>query len=309
MKSQILLIDDAKPIHTLVTTLLSDEPVQIASAMDGAYGLTMAKSLRPDLILLDVEMPGIDGYEVCRRLKLDPELFSIPVIFLTALSSPEEKVRGLELGAVDYVTKPFNPAELLARVRGSLRTRQAIKLLEERALIDFLTGLGNRAMFKQRLAAEVSLRVRTGKSLACIVVDVDDFQSINDEQGHPFADRVLQAIAKVIGDKCRVEDVACRLGGDAFVILTPNTEPPEATGLANRIESALKDLQLNHKGFPIKVKCSVAVAPSIDVFDHLMWERANQAIDQARMAAAQPSPAISVSQIAAPEFVSAPAPQ
>src|SRR5271154_5347795 len=133
MNQQILLIDDDKKIHALVRALLADEPVEIQSALDPEYGLTLAASLRPDLILLDVEMPGIDGYEVCRRLKVDPDLFNIPVIFLTALSTVEEKIRGLELGAIDYVTKPFNPSELLARVRASLRTRHVIRILEEKA--------------------------------------------------------------------------------------------------------------------------------------------------------------------------------
>jgi two-component system, cell cycle response regulator len=279
---QVLLIDDAKPIHALVTTLLADEQVQIHSAFDGEQGLTLAASLHPDLILLDVEMPGIDGYEVCKQLKANAEIFNIPVIFLTAMSSPEQKVHGLELGAVDYVAKPFNPAELLARVRGSLRTHALIQMLEQKALIDFLTGLGNRTMFKQRLAAEISLRVRTGNDLGVIVVDVDDFQGINDTHGHPFGDRVLQQIATILTSVCRAEDVPCRLGADAFVILTPNTPTPEATLLAKRVVAALAKLQLNLRGFPVNIKCSVALAPSLDVFDHLMLDRANQAIDNSR---------------------------
>jgi diguanylate cyclase (GGDEF)-like protein len=282
MKQQLLLIDDSEQIHSLVSGLLVEEPVNIQSAFDGQSGLTLANSLRPDLILLDVEMPGIDGYETCRRLKAIPDLFNIPVIFLTALNSTEDKVRGLEVGAVDYVTKPFTPAELLARVRASLRTHRVIQLLEEKALVDFLTGLGNRAMFKQRLAAEVSLRVRTKKALACIVVDVDDFQAINDTQGHPFGDRILQAIANVLRETCRVEDVPCRLGGDAFAILMPNTEAADASLLAERIEESLSRLQLNSRGLPMDVKCSVAVAPSLNIYDNMMLERGNRAIDQAR---------------------------
>ena len=282
MNTQILLIDDDKRIHALVRTLLSEEPVEIQSALDPVYGLTLAESLRPDLILLDVEMPNIDGYEVCRRLKMNPDLFNIPVIFLTAMSTVEEKIRGLELGAADYVTKPFNSSELLARVRASLRTRHVIRMLEEKALIDFLTGLGNKTMFKQRLAAEIALRVRTSKPLACIVADVDDFQSLNDTHGSPFGDRVLQEIGKIISDTIRVEDVACRLGGDAFVVLTPNTDTVQACLLAKRILTALSVLQVNSRGIPINVKCSVAVAPSIAIYDAAMCERANQAMEQAR---------------------------
>ena len=282
MNSQILLIDDDKRIHALVRALLADEPVEIQSALDPAYGLTLAESLRPDLILLDVEMPNMDGYEVCRRLKINPDLFNIPVVFLTALSTLEQKIHGLELGATDYVTKPFNSSELLARVRASLRTRHVVRMLEEKALIDFLTGLGNKAMFKQRLAAEIALRVRTNKPLACIVADVDDFQSLNDTHGSPFGDRALQEIVKIVADTIRIEDVACRLGGDAFVVLTPNTDTVDASLLAKRLLAELSTLQVNSRGMPINVKCSVAVAPSIALYDAAMCERANQAMEQAR---------------------------
>jgi diguanylate cyclase (GGDEF)-like protein len=282
MKQQILVIDDSKQIHSLIAGILADESVEIQYAFEGKYGLILAASVRPDVILLDVEMPGMDGYETCKRLKADPSLFNIPVIFLTALSTTEDKVKGLELGAADYITKPFSPSELLARVRVSLRTHRAIQMLESHALVDFLTGLGNSAMFKSRLAAEVSLRVRTHKALACIAVDIDNFQAINDTQGHPFADRLLQTVAGIISKAIRVEDVACRLGGDAFVILTPNTEMDDACLLGKRIEAALRKMQLNNRGFAVEVKCSVAVAPSIDLYDRNMFERANEAIDEAK---------------------------
>jgi diguanylate cyclase (GGDEF)-like protein len=118
--------------------------------------------------------------------------------------------------------------------------------------------------------------------LACVVVDVDNFQAINDLQGHPFADRVLQAIAGVIAKSIRTEDVACRLGGDAFVILTPDTETEDACLLADRIESELNALQLENRKLPVEIKYSVAVAPSIDLYDRTMFERANAAIDAAK---------------------------
>ena len=282
MKKQILLIDDTKKIHPLVSALLSEEPVEIHSAYDGEYGLNLARSLKPDLILLDVEMPVMDGYETCRRLKADPQLFNTPVVFLTAMGATEEKVHGLELGAVDYVTKPFNPSELLARVRASLRTHHVVQLLEESALVDFLTGLGNKQMFKQRMNAEIALRVRTSKPLACIAIDVVDFQAINTIQGHPFADRVLQEIAKAIRGICRTEDIPCRLSGDSFVVITPNTETAEAALLAKRMHAALAKLQFSHRNLPVTVKCTVAVAPSIDAYDRQMWERADQSIDLSR---------------------------
>jgi diguanylate cyclase (GGDEF)-like protein len=282
MKKQILLIDDAKKIHPLVAALLAEEDVEIQSAYDGKYGLTLAASMRPDLILLDVEMPEMDGYETCKQLKMDADLFNTPVIFLTAKSATDEKVHGLELGAVDYVTKPFSPAELLARVRASLRTHHVVQLLEQKALVDFLTGLGNKEMFKQRLNAEVALRVRTSKPLACIGVDVQGFQTINSTCGTPFADRVLQAIGKIIQEVCRTEDIPCRMSADSFVIITPNTEAKEAALLAKRLHDALAKLQMEYRGSHVKINCNVAVAPSTDIYDRLMLERADETILQAR---------------------------
>jgi diguanylate cyclase (GGDEF)-like protein len=284
MAQQILLIDDTKNIHALVNAMLAKEEVVVHSAFDGRAGLTQAESLNPDLILLDVDMPEMNGYETCKRLKSNPNLFNIPVVFLTSLSTTEEKVHGLELGAVDYITKPFSPSELLARVRATLRTSRAIKMLEEHALVDFLTGLGNRAMFKQRLAAEISLRVRTKKPLACVVVDVDNFQGINDKQGHPFADSVLKSIAQIIEQSLRVEDVPCRLGGDAFVIIAPNTETEDATLLAERIHRYLSELKVTHNNCAVDVKCSVVVAPAIDTYDRSMVDRASAAIERNKLA-------------------------
>src|ERR1700722_17825365 len=123
MQQQLLVIDDSDKVHTLVKTILTEEPVEVHSATDPKYGLVLAASLRPDLILLDVDMPGMNGFEACRQLKLNPATAGIPVIFLTSLSAVNQKVQGFNLGAVDYVTKPFNRAELLARVRASLRTQ------------------------------------------------------------------------------------------------------------------------------------------------------------------------------------------
>jgi diguanylate cyclase (GGDEF)-like protein len=278
MHQQILLIDDSKQIHALVAGLLQNEPCDLHFAADGEQGITLAESIRPDLILLDVEMPGKDGYATCRLLKTDPNLFSIPVVFLTSHSTTEEKVHGLDLGAVDYVAKPFSPTELLARVRAALRTSRAIKMLEEHARVDFLTGLGNRAMFKERLAAEVSLRVRTKKPLACVVVDIDNFRAINDAHGHPFADGVLRRVAEVLKGVVRTEDIACRLGGDAFVVITPNTETEDALLLAERISP----LAFTHRDQSVEVKFSVGVGPAMDTYDRAMYERAVEAIQEAK---------------------------
>jgi two-component system, cell cycle response regulator len=278
MHQQILLIDDTKSVHPLVISLLAEEPVTIHSAFDAQSGMVLAASLKPDLILLDVEMPAVDGFEACRRLKADPATESIPVIFLTARAATEEMVRGLELGAIDYVTKPFKLSELLSRVRSALRTSHLIRLLEEKALIDSLTGLGNRAMFDERFAAEVSLRIRFLTPLSCIVLDVDHFKGINDKHGHPFGDQVLKKIAEVLTKICRAEDVACRLGGDEFLILSPHTSAEQANLLAERMRVAVSKLALSRQGESFGVTCSLGVAEAGDPYDRSLLERADKAL-------------------------------
>src|SRR5688500_2135270 len=231
MRQKLLVIDDSMPIHMLVRARLNDEPIEMLSAYDGESGLTMAGEQLPDLILLDVDMPHPDGFEVCRRLKAEPRTNIIPVVFLTAASSTEEKIRGLNLGAVDYVTKPFEPAELRARVRASLRTKYLMDLLAKRAQIDGLTGLFNRAFFEHRLLAEMAQSRRVGRALACIMADVDHFKSINDQFGHPMGDEVLRAVANLFLEQCRTEDIVCRYGGEEFVVLMPGVDVEGAVHL------------------------------------------------------------------------------
>lgn len=278
MQQQVLLIDDSKSIHTLVTSLLADEPLTIHSAYDAAFGLVQAASLRPDLILLDVDMPEVDGYEACRRLKADAATAGIPVIFLTAKAATEELVRGLDLGASDYVAKPFKLSELLSRVRAALRTGHLIRLLEDKALIDPLTGLGNRALFNKRLAAEVALRIKSNSPLACAVLEVDNFSKLADRYGHPFGDHVLGKIGAALLELCPVEYVACRYRGPAFAILTPQATAAQAAELVERFRRAAVAIPFNRQNVTITVTCSTGVAEAGDAYDRGILERAEQAM-------------------------------
>jgi diguanylate cyclase (GGDEF)-like protein len=275
---QILLIDDSRAIHTLVAALLGEEPVTIHSAFDAQFGLTLAASLRPDLILLDVDMPGVDGYQACLKLKADPATATIPVVFLTARIASEDMIRGLDLGAIDFISKPFKLSELLSRVRAALRTSHLIRLLEEKARIDPLTGLGNRAMFDARLAAEIALRIRTGNPLSCIIMNVDHFRTINDKHGRPFGDHVLSQISEALNAACRIEDVACRLEGDEFAVLLPQTCSSAAALLAERMRSKIEKISILHHGQSVTVTGSFGVAEAAGTFDRLMLERADQSL-------------------------------
>jgi diguanylate cyclase (GGDEF)-like protein len=281
MPQHVLIVDDSPAIHALLTARLKDEPVVLHFAGAGDEGLAKAQTIVPDLILLDVDMPDPNGFEVCRRLKLNETLHSIPVIFLTGAGSTEEKIRGLELGAIDYVTKPFDPAELRARVRAALRMKFMIDLLAKKAQIDALTGLWNRRYFDQRLDAEISLANRARRPLAVIMLDLDHFKSINDQYGHPMGDEVLRRIGHLLVESVRTEDVVCRYGGEEFAIIVPNAaggvgELPER--LRKRIESE----NFVFAGTPSKVTASIGVASCAGKVELSIVQAADTALYRAK---------------------------
>jgi two-component system cell cycle response regulator len=283
-RQTVLVIDDSVLIHSLVRVRLEDEPVEVHFADSGRAGLEIAASLKPDLILLDVDMPEMDGFEACRRLKADPATSAIPVVFLSGASTAQQKVQGLDLGAVDYVTKPFDPAELRARVRAALRTKYLMDLLAKRAMIDGLTGLWNRACFEQRLASELSLTRRSDRPLACAMLDLDHFKRINDEHGHPFGDEVLRGVASVIQDACRTEDVPCRYGGEEFVLLLPNTALEGAMAVAERIRTAVSNTPFVFRRARVNVTCSIGIADNVRLAggDTSLVDLADQALYRAK---------------------------
>ena len=260
MREKVLVIDDVAAIHDLLKVRLRNEALEFHSAYDGPTGLTMAATVQPDLILLDVEMPPPDGFEICKRLTADLLTQHIPIIFLTAASDTEKKICGLELGAVDYITKPFDIAELRARVRATLRTKYLMDLLSKKAMIDALTGLWNRAYLDQRVLAELALSRRHQRPLACIMADLDHFKTINDRFGHHFGDVVLRAVARALQESCRTEDIVCRYGGEEFALLLPNTAAVGALELADRLHRAVETVSFEPDGTEVKVTCSFGVA-------------------------------------------------
>ncbi|HVT88856.1 MAG TPA: diguanylate cyclase [Tepidisphaeraceae bacterium] len=281
MLQTVLLVDDSTAIHALLRARLKDEPITIHSANSGGQGLEMAQSLNPDLILLDVDMPDPNGFEVCRRIKADERLVNTPIIFLTGAASSEQRIRGLELGAIDYITKPFDPAELRARVRAALRMKFMMDLLAKKAQIDSLTGLWNRRYFDQRLEAELSLASRTNGSLAVLMLDLDHFKSINDRFGHPTGDEVLKRVAALLVESVRVEDVVCRYGGEEFAILAPNTETG-ALPLAERLCAGMRAIEIPIRNELIKLTISIGVASTIGMTDRALVAQADAALYRAK---------------------------
>ena len=239
---KVLAIDDSELIHRLLRVRLQFEQLELHGALDAAEGIRLAYELRPDVILLDIEMKGMDGFEVLQRLKADVELQDIPVIFISATASMEDRVRALDLGAQDFVGKPFEVVELKARVRSALRVQHLVKMLAQRAQVDGLTGLWNRTYFDRRLTQESAEAFRHQRPLALVMCDLDGFKQLNDRFGHPFGDMVLERFAKVL-QSGRTSDVACRYGGEEFGILLPHTGGTEAFEVAERYRRQIETLE------------------------------------------------------------------
>jgi len=261
---KVLIIDDSPDAIAIATARLKKDDLQVISAPDGQAGMDAAAAERPDLILLDVAMPGMSGFDVIHQLKGDPDLCMIPVVFVTAMDDTEQKVEGLNLGAVDYVTKPFDAFELRARVQAALRTKRFADMLAEHAHIDPLTELPNRRALMEGLQKEWSRMDRHGGDLSLIMADVDHFKRVNDTYGHSVGDRVLKAVATAIGGQCRNIDIAARFGGEEFAILAPNQVAAAAMTLAERCREAVEQTTVSTDAGLIQVTISMGVADSSD---------------------------------------------
>lgn len=259
---KILAIDDSPEIHQLLRVRLKNLDVELAHAMSGTDGFAQACSGNPDLILLDVVMPDGSGFDVCRKLKAEIDTQNIPVIFITGASDVEQKVLGFDVGAVDYIQKPFHPAELKARVRAALRTKRFQDMLAQRAMIDGLTGLWNRTHFDQRLHEEVGATQRYDRPLSLIFLDADRFKSLNDTHGHPFGDQVLQALGEVLHSNARTSDWPCRYGGEEFAVILRETDIEGAGILAERIRQSIEELEVRNAGQVVPVTASIGVSCS-----------------------------------------------
>jgi len=239
----VLLIDDSEFIHSLLAKKFENEPITLHSALEGHAGVAMAKDLRPALILLDLSMPGIDGFQTLRMLKESPLLMDTQVIVISASDDTEDKVAGLELGACDYVTKPFNLPELRARMRSALRVNELLTLLAERAQVDGLTGIGNRSLFDERIAEELSHRDRTGAELTVALCDLDHFKQVNDNFGHAAGDEVLRGVARLFTSALRKGDIACRYGGEEFALLLRDADAMQAAQTLERVRLTLESMR------------------------------------------------------------------
>jgi two-component system, cell cycle response regulator len=262
---KVLIIDDDPDALEVARARLMKEDLEIVCAEGGVLGLKAAREEDPDLILLDLDMPDISGFDVCRSLKADAELCMIPVLFLSGSTTPEDKIIGLDLGAVDYVAKPFDAFELRARVRAALRTKHLQDMLFEHAHIDPLTGLPNRRALMERLQQEWAHIERHGGHLSFVMADIDFFKTINDRFGHHVGDKILQHVANTLASQCREDDLPARFGGDELAIVIPGENADAAAHLAERCRREIAKACIAVRREMIAVTASFGIAGSRNV--------------------------------------------
>ncbi|MCL2761945.1 MAG: diguanylate cyclase [Treponema sp.] len=238
---KILIVDDEKMnIMALVHFLRSQ--YEIIIAVDGISALEAAEKHAPDIILLDVIMPDMSGFDVLVKLKDSSVTMNIPVIFITGLNDVESEEKGLVLGAVDYIAKPFHKSIVKARIQTHLKMSDYIRTIEKFGLMDVLTGLSNRRSFDTRMSTEWGRAFREKKPLGLIILDIDNFKIYNDTYGHPQGDTLLQAIAAVLNETVnRSSDFVARWGGEEFIVLLPDTDRNGILNIAEQIRVNIKN--------------------------------------------------------------------
>ncbi len=289
---RILIVDDIPDNLRVLSDILGTDGNRLSLATNGRQALKLAAAAQPDLILLDVMMPGLDGYQTCAALKADPDRKNIPVIFVTALTDSADETRALDLGAVDFITKPFNAAVVQRRVRTHLDLKQQRDLLTKLALVDALTGLPNRRAFDEQLDQEWRRAQRAGTSLAVAMIDVDYFKRYNDTRGHSAGDEALRAIAGVLAQEAkRGGDFIARYGGEEFVGLFPALDAEGLVSVTERLRAAVDALRLPHGASEVSDWISLSIgavvgrpAVNADLEPSALVEAADQQLYAAKQA-------------------------
>ncbi|TMP07125.1 diguanylate cyclase response regulator [Pseudoalteromonas sp. S3178] len=246
-RAKVLIVDD-DPLNRLVLEKTLKDEHDVFLVESGEKALTFVKTTQVDLIILDVIMPGIDGYEVLVQLKENPITQSVPIIFISANRSHDDEAKGLELGAMDYITKPFSPSIVRVRVRNQLLIKQKNDLLEMLASIDGLTEIPNRRYLDENLSREWRRSKRSGTPLSVLLMDIDHFKRYNDCYGHRAGDECLKDVAQVLAAQCeRGSDFIARYGGEEFAAVLPGVGKADAIEFANKLRSAVNALDIEHK--------------------------------------------------------------
>ncbi|MFM7408010.1 MAG: diguanylate cyclase [Cuspidothrix sp.] len=294
----ILIVDDMLMNLQVMAETLESASYEITLATSGKQALERIKLVRPDLILLDLMMPGMNRFEVCDKIKADLNLSDIPIIFITASNEQEHILQAFDKGAVDYIIKPFNRYELLARVRTHLELRhtqkelkkmleeqkELVKNLEKLANTDSLTGVWNRRYLLNLAEQETQRCRRYHRPLSVLMIDIDHFKGINDNYGHAIGDEVLIKMTEIVSNYLRSVDVLGRFGGEEFVALLPETNRKSALITAERIRENIEKITIpvQEKSVSITVSIGVGSYQKGDANIDILLQRADEALYKAK---------------------------
>jgi diguanylate cyclase (GGDEF)-like protein len=288
-KGDVLIVDD-NPINLdLLSSMLQKQGYRVRVATNGMRALAAAKSVQPDLVMLDINMPEMDGYEVCRRLKAGELTRDVPVIFISALDEAMDKVKAFQSGGADYVTKPFQFEEVLARIENQLKIsrlqremerknaelqqanlhlERANRMLHSLSYLDPLTGIANRRHFEESIEREWRRAMRASASLSLIMIDIDHFKLLNDACGHQTGDDCLKKVATTLSDALRrAGDLAARYGGEEFAVILPGTDIDGALSFAEELRARVEAIKFEHTQAPggvVTVSLGVSTASPTD---------------------------------------------
>lgn len=262
-KPTILAVDDMTTTLLLIHDLLKDT-YEVKIAKSGTKALEILESPNDiDLILLDIEMPDINGYDVCKRIKNNETIKNIPIIFITGRTSQEDEEYGLNLGAIDYITKPFNKAIVKLRIKNYLNLKIKNDMLEKLSMYDGLTNIRNRRFFDETFEKTFSEIKRDKKSLAVLMIDIDFFKPYNDNYGHGQGDETLRKVAKALEKTIkRASDFVARYGGEEFVILLKDINKDGVEAVANNLLNAVRELKITHEFSKIENYVTISIGAS-----------------------------------------------
>jgi diguanylate cyclase (GGDEF)-like protein len=263
VKNSLLLVDDEKENLTILSIIL-EKKYTLFTASSGIKAIEMINEHKPDVVLLDILMPGMDGYQTLIKLKEDEKTKTIPVIIITGLDDVEFEEKGLSLGAADYITKPFSSAVVGLRVRNQIQILNQLRTIERLSMMDQLTNLPNRRNFDERIKMEWNQAIREKTSITIMMLDLDKFKLLNDTYGHQQGDVVLKAVSRIFAKSFkRPGDFAARWGGEEFVVLLPNTHLEGALDVAENIRKDIENLEIlgfiGEERIIIKITISIGI--------------------------------------------------
>jgi len=259
MSIKVLVVDDNKLNIRLLTDILLDEDFEVCSTMNSLEVIDIAKDKLPNVILLDLMMPGIDGFQVCEQLKSNIETMEIPVIIVSAKTEGNDIKKALELGAFDYIKKPIDETEVIARIQSALRFKENQDKLKEMAMKDSLTGVYNHALLIELLEKEIAVHERIENGLAFVMLDIDFFKKVNDNYGHQSGDTILKKLAEIIDKSLRRGDILGRYGGEEFGIVLPIDDEINALSICERIRSLVENYEFNTEKGVIHITVSMGL--------------------------------------------------